>query len=110
MSTKEWLKVDVGNKITIFLFAFLVHRDIKPHNILISKPNAKGEVKAMLSDFGLCKKLAHGRHSLTSQSGAIGTDGWIAPEMFRPECKMVRRLRILWDNREHETLNLTVPS
>ena len=43
----------------------------------------------MLSDFGLCKKLAYGRHSLTSQSGAIGTDGWIAPEMFRPECKMV---------------------
>ena len=66
-----------------------MHRDIKPHNILISKSNTKGEVKAMLSDFGLCKKLAHGRHSLTSQSGAIGTDGWIAPEMFRPECKMV---------------------
>ena len=44
----------------------------------------------MLSDFGLCKKLGYGRHSLTSQSGAIGTDGWIAPEMFPPECKMVR--------------------
>ena len=73
----------------ILLFCISVHRDIKPHNILISKPNAKGEVKAMLSDFGLCKKLAYGRHSLTSQSGAIGTDGWIAPEMFRPECKMV---------------------
>ena len=46
-------------------------------------------MKAMLSDFGLCKKLAYGRHSLTSKSGAIGTDGWIAPEMFKPECKMV---------------------
>ncbi|XP_028413121.1 serine/threonine-protein kinase/endoribonuclease IRE1-like [Dendronephthya gigantea] len=72
----------------------IVHRDIKPHNILISKPNAKGEVKAMLSDFGLCKRLAHGRHSITSQSGAIGTDGWIAPEMFRPECKMTRAVDI----------------
>ena len=35
----------------------IVHRDIKPHNVLISMPGKKGEVRAMISDFGLCKKL-----------------------------------------------------
>ena len=35
----------------------IVHRDIKPQNVLISMPGKKGEVRAMISDFGLCKKL-----------------------------------------------------
>ena len=43
----------------------------------------------MISDFGLCKKLMHGKYSVTCQTGAIGTDGWIAPEMFKPDNKMV---------------------
>ncbi|KAH7943234.1 hypothetical protein HPB52_006546 [Rhipicephalus sanguineus] len=36
----------------------------------------------MISDFGLCKKLSHGRLSFSRKSGITGTDGWIAPEML----------------------------
>jgi len=36
----------------------------------------------MISDFGLCKKLATGRLSFSQRSGVAGTEGWIAPEMF----------------------------
>ncbi|XP_025052086.1 serine/threonine-protein kinase/endoribonuclease IRE1 isoform X2 [Alligator sinensis] len=65
----------------------IVHRDLKPHNILISMPNAHGKIKAMISDFGLCKKLAVGRHSFSRRSGVPGTEGWIAPEMLSEDCK-----------------------
>uniref|UniRef100_A0A669D726 Serine/threonine-protein kinase/endoribonuclease IRE1 n=1 Tax=Oreochromis niloticus TaxID=8128 RepID=A0A669D726_ORENI len=65
----------------------IVHRDLKPHNILVSMPNAHGRVRAMISDFGLCKKLAVGRHSFSRRSGVPGTEGWIAPEVLSEDCK-----------------------
>uniref|UniRef100_A0A3P9HH25 Serine/threonine-protein kinase/endoribonuclease IRE1 n=1 Tax=Oryzias latipes TaxID=8090 RepID=A0A3P9HH25_ORYLA len=65
----------------------IVHRDLKPHNILVSMPNAHGRVRAMISDFGLCKKLAVGRHSFSRRSGVPGTEGWIAPEVLSEDCQ-----------------------
>ncbi|XP_036382252.1 serine/threonine-protein kinase/endoribonuclease IRE1-like [Megalops cyprinoides] len=65
----------------------IVHRDLKPHNILVSMPNAHGRVRAMISDFGLCKKLAVGRHSFSRRSGVPGTEGWIAPEVLSEDSK-----------------------
>ncbi|KAI3653401.1 hypothetical protein MP228_001348 [Amoeboaphelidium protococcarum] len=57
----------------------IVHRDIKPQNILIAHNN--GQYRAVISDFGLCKKLADDQdsfHHTAMQSG--GTNGWRAPE------------------------------
>ncbi|CAG9864423.1 unnamed protein product [Phyllotreta striolata] len=63
----------------------IVHRDIKPHNVLISVPDNNGQIRVMISDFGLCKKLQTGKISFSRRSGITGTDGWIAPEMLNRE-------------------------
>lgn len=61
----------------------IVHRDIKPQNVLISFPDANNRVRVMISDFGLCKKLNVGKASFSRRSGVTGTEGWIAPEMIK---------------------------
>ncbi|XP_030207170.1 serine/threonine-protein kinase/endoribonuclease IRE1 [Gadus morhua] len=61
----------------------IVHRDLKPRNILISGPGPLGRVRALISDFGLCKKMLDGRCSFSMRSGIPGTEGWIAPEVLR---------------------------
>ena len=66
-----------------------MHRDIKPQNVLISMPTSSGEIKALISDFGMCKKLANGRISFSKKSGTTGTEGWIAPEMLLGEKRIV---------------------
>ncbi|XP_078736738.1 LOW QUALITY PROTEIN: serine/threonine-protein kinase/endoribonuclease IRE1 [Lampetra fluviatilis] len=64
----------------------IVHRDLKPHNILLSLPSGHGRIKALISDFGLCKKLSAGRQSFSLRSGIPGTEGWIAPELLTQDC------------------------
>ena len=60
----------------------IVHRDLKPQNILVSLTN-KGEVRAIISDFGVCKKLETEESSFrTTHRGPVGTQGWRAPEVL----------------------------
>ncbi|XP_052859828.1 serine/threonine-protein kinase/endoribonuclease IRE1-like [Anopheles cruzii] len=59
----------------------IVHRDIKPQNILLSLPDDRGCVRVKISGFSLCKKLNYGKESLSQNSGVTGTNSWIAPKM-----------------------------
>ncbi|XP_070617011.1 serine/threonine-protein kinase/endoribonuclease IRE2 isoform X2 [Erythrolamprus reginae] len=63
----------------------IAHRDLKPCNILISAPDGQGRLRAVISDFGLCKKLQRGHQSFSLGSGIPGTEGWIAPEILRED-------------------------
>jgi serine/threonine-protein kinase/endoribonuclease IRE1 len=50
----------------------IVHRDMKPHNVLLSFPDKSGKIRVMISDFGLCKKLNLGKSSFSRRSGVTG--------------------------------------
>lgn len=58
----------------------VVHRDVKPANILISK---HGE--PMLSDFGIARMLENDGGTLTGTGVGIGTPEYMAPEQWRGE-------------------------
>ena len=64
----------------------LLHRDIKPQNVLFSE---KREIK--LSDFGLVKILDS---ALTMSNAVIGTPAYMAPESFEGSQKIDERSEI----------------
>jgi len=65
----------------------IIHRDIKPTNILIFVGNKTGRPLIKLADFGLCKvpKMDKEDYTNTSVTNPSGTRGWIAPEVYKQD-------------------------
>ena len=56
----------------------IIHRDVKPANIMITKT---GAVKVM--DFGIARAIAEGGSRVTQTSAVIGTAQYLSPEQAR---------------------------
>lgn len=54
------------------------HLDLKPANVLLTRPNARGARAIKLADFGACLPVERAQHRL------VGTPGWAAPEQLQP--------------------------
>jgi len=66
----------------------VIHRDIKPHNILIARHSVSGTRKVLISDFGVSKTLSGAERTISNDFISTtrvvkGTDGWIAPEVLK---------------------------
>jgi serine/threonine protein kinase len=64
--------------------AGLVHRDVKPSNVLISPTGADGPRFAYLCDFGIARPVSSTSPPLTQSGMVVGTWAYMAPERFGP--------------------------
>src|SRR3954452_8951698 len=70
------LLTDIADALDVAHGAGLVHRDVKPGNVLVDN------VRSYLTDFGLTKRIAS-RTALTAAGRTVGTAAYLAPEQIR---------------------------
>jgi serine/threonine protein kinase len=89
------IALDVASALEAAHRAHLIHRDVKPENILF---NAQGD--ALLTDFGLARDLPQDsgvweQHNTTGIYGIpVGTPEYMAPEQFRRSASLDQRVDI----------------
>jgi len=62
----------------------VIHRDLKPKNILVVSPEADSEVCCKISDFGSVKVLTPGGSGSSAEmTQGVGSVKWMAPEVMQ---------------------------
>ena len=69
----------------------ICHRDIKPDNILLS---ASGPLRFILADFNTAKEASSTESASTQFGSVIGTTGFVAPEVFKPNERITVKIDI----------------
>ena len=72
--------VDICSALEVAHRAGIVHRDIKPGNVMLT---SHGEVKVM--DFGIARAAAGNESTMTQTEAVIGTAAYLSPEQARGE-------------------------
>ncbi len=67
--------------------AGIVHRDVKPGNILVDERAGRRD-HVVLIDFGIAKMLDQQDPSLTSTGNVVGTPNYMAPEQARGDAEL----------------------
>ena len=73
------IAADVASGLAVAHAAGIVHRDVKPENILLDFSAGKGTPTALLTDFGVAKLVDEPRHG--GRGGVVGTPDYMAPEI-----------------------------
>jgi tRNA A-37 threonylcarbamoyl transferase component Bud32/tetratricopeptide (TPR) repeat protein len=60
--------------------AGVIHRDLKPANIILVPTSTGGELRAVVTDFGLARAGGNDDHQVSNTGDVVGTPAYMAPE------------------------------
>ncbi len=65
--------------------AGVVHRDLKPQNVLLVAGADPGQVRAVITDFGVARGVADDHFAARVTGGVVGSPAYMAPEQLAGE-------------------------